>query len=414
MAASERREYGTGSVYQAHTKGCPKPTNAKGESTCKCKWRGAYKAGFTASGGRRRVTVTGRSETEVKRRLRDKSREIDDGTNALSPRITVKAWADTWLPIKQAELSPKGFTALSSPIRQWVVPVVGHKRLTDLTAADVRAIEKAQRDQGLKGTTCAATQRALFNMLRAAIAEGHAVPTPVLMTKMPKTSPSDRQPLTIPEALAVIAAARDLPHRSRWHVALLTGMRQGECLGLTWDAVDWDTETITVEWQLQRLPYLDKSDRSKGFRIPHEYDHRQVHKAWHLVRPKSKAGFRTYPLLPVVAASLREWREHSPESPHGLVWPDTHGSPASHQDDLDEWHALQKAAGVRHPTGRYYHVHECRNVTATRLREAGVDGLTITALLGHTSLSTSEGYMRVDDASKRAALEKVAAMLELG
>lgn len=397
MTAAARREYGSGSIYQRKDG----------------KWIGATQAGFTSSGARRRVTVVGRTEAEVKRRLRDKIADVKAGEVVMSPTTTVKAWSDTWLAIKQREISPKGYSALAGSIKKWVIPTIGHKRLTALTPADVRAVEDVQRAAGLKGTTCAATQRGLFNMLRAAIAEGHAVPTRVLMAKTPSTSASDRQPLTIPEALAVTAAARDMPHRSRWHVALLTGMRQGECLGLTWDAIDFDAEEIVVEWQLQRLPYADKHDRKKGFRVPDEYDCQQIHKSWHLVRPKSKAGFRTYPLLPVVAASLREWREHAPANEHGLVWPNALGRPASHIDDLEEWHALQGVAGVGHPAGRYYHVHECRNVTATRLREAGVDGLTITALLGHTSLSTSEGYMRVDAASKRAALEKVAAMLEL-
>lgn len=398
MASTKgRREYGGGSVYQRKDG----------------KWVGAAQAGFTASGGRRRVTVIGRTEAEAQRRVRDKIAEIKAGEVVMSPTTTVKAWSNTWLPIKERDLSPKGFSALAGPIRKWVIPTIGHKRLTALTPADVRAVEQVQRDAGLKGTTCAATQRALFNMLRAAVAEGHAVPTRVLMARTPKTSPSDRQPLSTPEALAVLAVASELPHGTRWAVALLTGMRQGECLGLTWDAIDFDTNTITVEWQLQRLPYRDKKDRSKGFRIPEEYEARQVHKAWHLVRPKSKAGFRVYPLLGPIADALLAWREACPPSPVGLVWPNALGRPASHQDDLEEWHALQGTAGVGHPAGRYYHVHECRNVTATELRKAGADGLTITSLLGHTSLSTSEGYMRVDVESKRAALEKVAAMLEL-
>jgi len=397
MGNGERREYGAGSIYQRKDG----------------KWVGATQAGFTASGGRRRVTVIGGSKAEVKRRLRDKIAEVKAGEIVMSPNITVKAWADAWLPLKERELSPKGFNALGSPVRRWIIPTIGARRLSQLTPADVRKVEQAQRDAGLKGTTCAATQRALFNMLRAAIAEGHAVPPRVLMAKTPKTSPSDRQPLSVPEALAVLAAASELPHGTRWAVALLTGMRQGECLGLTWDAIDFETNIITVEWQLQRLPYRDKKDRSKGFRVPEEFECRQVHKAAHLVRPKSKAGFREYPLLEPIAKALLAWREACPPSAVGLVWPNALGKPASHIDDLEEWHALQGAAGVGHPAGRYYHVHECRNLTATELRKSGADGLTVTSLLGHTSLSTSEGYMRVDVESKRAALEKVAHMLEI-
>lgn len=395
---NDRREYGSGSVYR----------RADG------KWIGAASAGFTASGGRRRVTVIGKTEAEAKRRLRDKQAEIKAGEVVMSPTTTAKAWADRWLPIKQAEMSPNGYDALAGPIRLWVIPTIGHKRLAQLTRDDVRAVEAAQRAKGRKGTTCAATQRALFNMLRSAIAEGHAVPTRVLMTPMPKTSDSDRRPLTIPEALAVLARAAELPHGTRWAVALLLGMRQGECLGLTWDSIDFDTETITVQWQLQRIRYADKRDRSKGFAIPPEYEARQVHKGWHLVRPKSKAGSRTYPMLPFLADALRAWREVAPENQHGLVWPTDRGTPRDHGDDLDEWHALQDAAGVRHPNGRHYHVHECRNVTATELRRAGADDDTLTALLGHTSALTSRGYILVDAAAKRIALEKVAGMLELG
>lgn len=411
---SERREYGSGSVYQVHRAGCGRPTNRKGESACDCKWRGSAEAGSTGSGGRRRLTVTGRTEAEAKRKLRDKIADIRAGEVTLSPTTTVKAWANAWLPLKQRSMSPKGYAALRGPIMTWVLPTIGHKRLSALMPADIRAVETAQRAKGRKGTTCAATQRGLFTMLRAAIAEGHAVPTRVLMVPMPKTSISDRMSLTIPEALAVLAVAADLPHGTRWAVALLCGMRQGECLGLTWDAIDFEAGTITVEWQLQRLKYVDKKDRSKGFFYPDEYEYRHLYKAWHLVRPKSKAGFRVYPLLPAVSRALLDWQDKAPANPHGLVWPTVDGKPRMHTDDLEEWHELQRAAGVAHPTGRPYHVHECRNVTATELNRVGADAATMTALLGHTSIETTRGYIGVDLDAKRAALEKVARLLEIG
>jgi integrase len=358
--------------------------------------------------------VSGRTEAEAKRRLRDKVADIKAGNVSMSPTTTVKAWADTWLPIKRAELSPNGYNALASPVRRWVIPAIGHRRLASLTPADVRAVEQAQRDAGRKGTTCAATQRALFNLLRSAMAEGHAVPQRVLLTPTPKTKTSDRQPLTIPESLAVLAQASELPHGTRWAVALLNGMRQGECLGLTWGQVDLDNLVLTVEWQLQRLVYLDRKNPGRGFRVPHEHESRHLYKSWHLVKPKSKAGARVYPILPPIAEALARWREVAPANPYGLVWPEPDGKPRWDTRDRDEWQALQQAAGVAHPSGRPYHVHECRNVTATELRSTGADDLTITSLLGHTSIGTSQGYMRISDDAKREALERVARLLELG
>lgn len=393
----KRREYGAGSVYQRKDG----------------RWVGTVEAGWSATGARRRVTVSGKTEAVVKRRLRDKIADMEKGEVVTSPNITVKAWTDTYLPIHQATNSPNAHRITSGAVRNYIVPTIGHKRLRSLTPADVREVEAAVRTVGNKGSTAALVQRNLFAILRAAIAEGHVVPQRVLLAPSPKTSASDRKPLTIPEALAVLKQAAELPHGTRWAVALLGGMRQGECLGLTWDAIDFERERIVIEWQLQRLPYLDKTDRSKGFRMPNEYDARQIHKAWHLVRPKSRAGVRVVPILTPIVTALREWQQVAPENPAGLVWPTTRGTPASHQDDLEEWHALQGAASVGHPAGRYYHVHECRNVTATELKKLGANETVMTALMGHTSIRTTDIYTDVDDAARRAPLASLARLLEL-
>lgn len=393
-----RREYGSGSVYRRKDG----------------KWIGAAQAGFTKTGGRKRVSVVGRTEAEAKRRLRDKIAEVKAGEVVMSPNTTVKAWAAKWLPVKQQRLSPNGYKALASPIKTWVIPTIGQRRLAQLTPTDIRAVEQAQRDKGKKGTTCAATQRALFNMLRAAVREGHTVPTIALMAPMPLTSESDRQAIPLPAVIKTLAQASLLPHGTRWAVALLMGMRQGECLGLTWDAIDFDNSIVRVEWQLQRIPYVDRADKSKGFRVPVESHYRHLHKTFHLVPPKSKAGAREYPLLPFVADALRDWRDRAPGNTWGLVWPTVDGKPRLNAHDLAEWHSLQAAAGVAHPNGRPYHVHECRNVTATELRNIGADDTVMTALLGHTDVRTSRGYISTNMDVKRAALEKVAALLELG
>lgn len=396
---ADRREYGSGSIYQRKSDG---------------RYIGTFEAGWTAAGTRRRTQVSGRTEAEVKRKLRDKKAALERGELGASSRVTVKAWADTWLALKVKELRPNGYKAARSPIMQWIVPTIGNRRLDALTPADVRAVTNAILAAGRSPATAAGAQRTLFNMLRDAITEGHTVPNRVLLTKAPSVPKSDRQPLTIPETLAALAVAADLPHGTRWVFALLYGMRQGEVLGTTWDALDLEAGTLTVEWQLQRLNYLDPKDRSKGFRVPANLEARQLYKALHLTRPKSKAGLRVFPVLPALVEPLERWRAIAPENPWGLVWPNAVGRPASHADDLEEWHALQGTAGIGHPAGRYYHVHECRNVTATQLRDAGADPLMITSLLGHTEIATSHGYMRVDLDPKREALEKVAGVLGLG
>jgi integrase len=82
--------------------------------------------------------------------------------------------------------------------------------------------------------------------------------------------------------------------------------------------------------------------------------------------------------------ALSAWREVAPDSRHDLVCPNRHGGP-----DLAEGKGLQAAAGVGHPSGRYYVLHEARNTTATLLLELGVDPRVVQAILGHSSITTS-------------------------
>lgn len=391
-----RRQKGTGSVYQRASDG---------------RWLGTIDAGYTRTGTRRRVTVTGKTEAEVKRKLRDKRLVIERDGLSEGSRLTVKAWSDEWTARQAYRLRPKTLQAYEASMRH-IVAAIGHRRLADLTPGDVRAVEMAQRDAGLVSTTALHTHAVLAKMLRDALIDGHPIRPQVLAMKRPAKAVHDRTNLTVPEALAVLRAAHDLPHRSRWYAALLQGMRRGECLGLTWDAVDLDSGILAVSWQLQALPYKTPRDRSSGFRIPDGYEARPLHGALHLVRPKTERGWRIIPLVEPMRLMLADWQGRQ-DSPHGLVWPAANGQPADVKDDLEEWKALQCTAGVGHPSGRHYVLHEARNTTATLLMETRTPAEVITAIMGHSSIVTSRAYMHVSTDQARLALEQVARRLQI-
>ena len=384
-----RREYGTGSVYQRKDG----------------LWIGRVDAGWTPEGKRRRRTVSAKTEAACKRRLRELITKMEAGGPVVTDtRTTVKRYADQWLEVKQTQLRPKAFNAAASPLRRWIIPTIGNKRIGDLSPAHVRQVEQAQRDAGLKGTTAAATQRTLMNMLRDARADGHHVSDAVLAAPKPKTSASDRRAMEPDELRRVLVEAGSRPGGLRWLLAVLYGWRMGETLGLRPEAVDLDAQVVRLEWQLQALPYNVPRDRKSGFRVPHEYEAIRLVDSYHLVRPKSRAGWRSAhipsELVPVLRSAIA-----AVDNPYGLLFPGETGRPRNDKHDRAEWWDIQEKAGVQHPSGRPYHVHECRNAAASGLRDVGADDLSLTAILGHASVDMSRKYQGVRADAQAAVIE---------
>jgi integrase len=449
MKNDKRREYGTGSVHQECNvkKGCPplvdgpphpktgKPTKVRPlHEPCRGRWVGSLEAGTTAKGTRRRPKVVGKTEAEVRRKLRDKRRDVElHGVTEVSSRATVRSWGDEWLKIVQRTLAPNSYTPTRTAVTKWIVPTIGHKRFADLTPAHVRAVHDAMREH-VADSTRVRHHWTLMSMLKAALLEGHPVSPRVLAVPAPAAGTNDRTDMELEEAIAVMgAAAESLPHASRFAGALLQGVRQGESIGLTWDECDFKTRRVTLSWQVQPLPYNVKRDRTSGFRVPDGYEYQplclqnadgqwvpagtrgaKVMGQLCLVRPKSSKSWRVLPMVPWFHDALLAWREIAPPSPHGLVWPKPDGQPRTTKADDEEWYGLQKAAGVRHPSGeRFYTIHETRHTTATLLMEADVDPHIITAILGHSSIVTSRGYQHAGTKHTMPALQQVAERLQL-
>jgi integrase len=382
-------------------------------------WVGTVEAGWTDGAKRKRLAVSSKDKGTAERKLRDLRLRLQlAGQQQVNSRATVKSWAEEWLPIQERRLRPNSYTATRSAIQKWVVPTIGQRRLAQLAPGDIRAVEAAQRKAGRSTSTMLRTHSVLMSLLNAAVIEGHPIAPGVLKVARPTVAVNDRSDIATIQAVALLTQAATQPDASRWVAAFLQGMRQAECLGLTWDQVDTVNGTLTVSWQLQPLPYRIPRDRASGFRIPDGYEVRQVDGALHLVRPKSRSGWRVYPLVPWMASALETWRTVAPTSPHGLVWCRPDGRPIRARDDDTAWYALQDAAGVRHPTRldddgnpAHFTIHEARHTTAALLLDLGVDPAIIAAIMGQSKLV--KAYLHVKSPQIRAALEKVTERLAL-
>lgn len=377
------------------------------------KWRGSFEAGYTPAGGRRRVSVTATTKRGCENRLREKIREHQKGvgTSTLKRELDVKQWIDIWLRDRERTVRPKTYRMESGMLHNHVVAVIGKVKLKDLSTDHIRAVRRQMEDAGNSPTTIRHCQRIFQQTLKAAVQEGRTVPESVLAMDKPPAGVNTRVAIPVEDAKRLVAESWKSPEGSRWLAALLQGMRQGEALGLMWDHVDFDSNCIVIEWQLQEIGYRDKSRTS--FQIPSGLKAEWLEGNFHLTPPKSKAGVRVQPMVGPMREALLAWREVAPVSPHGLVWPNASGGPLRSNKDRANWKELQDKAGVHKPDGSYFVIHEARNTTASLLLAAGVDPFIITQILGHTNIATSQGYMRVAESQKRQAIEQVAGLLGL-
>jgi integrase len=394
--AASRRPHGSGGLFQRcdAKAGCPPlEDGVRPEHKCHGMWVGRVDIGYNPDGTRKRRPVYGKTKAKAQARLVELQRQIASGQVAApgSGRTTVKTWADQWLPGHIASVRPSTQATDKGAVKKWIIPTLGHKRLIDLTPRDVRALRDAVVAAGLSSTTAGTYQRILRKMLKDAHEEGHQVPANVLATKHAKKAVNDRMDIPVHQAqqiLAVIAARDDAP---RWMLSFLTGMRQAEILGLLVDHVDLEQGTLAVEWQLQH-PGLTPTFPD-GLAIKH-----LVATAW-LTETKTAKGERTIHLGPLLLAAMTKAAQDWTPNPWGLMWVNTRGLPIRDYDDRAQWHAIQTEAGVAHPSGRAWHLHECRHTFITMLKRAGVDDSVIAQIVGQSQLVKTYEHLTGADAA---------------
>lgn len=368
-------------------------------------WIGRVDAGWTAHGTRRRLSVSSKSKAEAQRKLRDAIRRVNAGEVAAAggARTTVKAWADTWLPIHEREVRPNVYVTDRGSVNKWIVPTLGTRRLADLNPGDVRRLHDTIAKAGRSTTTARNVHAVLLTMLKAARLEGHAIPERIFNVPKPKPAASTRSSIPLDQALALLKAIGQRDDSSRWLIGMLYGMRQGEQLGLTWACVDLDAEGLSVEWQLK--------DYALDATVPGWLRTRHLTGRYWLVETKTRKGERWLPLLDFIAASLAAHSARTPANPYDLVWT-LDGQPIPAHRDRKTWHEIQAAAGVKRPDGKPWLLHECRHTLVSMLLAEGVDRSVIEAIVGQSALV--EAYVHVDRAKVREAMAGLAQRLQLG
>jgi integrase len=379
----------------------------------------------STDGKRRQKRVTRKTYRDAVAALAELKRDLDAGF-VLSGSTTVGAWLATWITdIHRDEVRPSTRQSYEVVIRQIGTTAITAKKLSALTPEDVRGMLREL------GSGRRRTQKAyilLQSALRDAEREGLVRRNVCTAVNKPKVTTAARKAFTAGEARAIIGHAanhRDTMAATRWAMAFLTGLRQGELLGLQWDRVDLSLGAIDVAWQLQTLtrshgcgdetPAGWPCSKLKAaycsaprWQIPPDFELVELYRSLVLTRPKSQAGARFVPLLPPLVAALTQLRaEDVGPNPHGLVFHMPDGRPLAPKEDWEAWQTLLRDAGIA-AEGETIPLHCARHTAATLMRAAGIDEQTRQELLGHASTEATRIYSHADSDSHRRAMAALA------
>jgi integrase len=405
MAARKgRRGAGEGAIY--------KDTSGRWRATVDLGWK---------DGKRQRKYLSGRTRAEVAEKLRTVRRQQEDGVKVVTgdKPLTVEQWLTFWLDtIAGRKVRPSTLATYRGYVHNRIVPELGGYRLDRLEPEHLESFYAACESEGLAPATVLQMHRIISRALKIAHRRGKVARNAATLVDAPSVQREEVNPLTAKEARAVLDTAKGGPNAARWSVALALGLRQGEALGLAWDAVNLDSTpaTLTVRQALQRRAWAHGCDDPKSCGLPRRCPGR-TGGGLVIVHPKSRAGRRTIVLPPGLAADLRTHRvtqQREAEAAgdawrndHGLVFTQPTGHPLDPSADHRAWKNLLKAAGVRAAR-----LHDARHTMASLLLAQKVHPRVVMEIMGHSQISLTLGtYSHVAPELSTDAADRMGAAL---
>ncbi len=342
-------------------------------------------------GKRRRKYLYGKTRREVAEQLKVVLREQQQGLPVPTERQTVAQFLDRWLnDVAKRTLEESTFEQYGRRIRLDLAPHLGRFQLGKLTPQDISECYSALLEE--KSPRTAEYDHAILHRALEQAVRWNLIPrNPADMVDAPRPGKRDIHPLAEEEVERLLKMAAGGRLYALYVVALATGMRQGELLGLQWADVNWRDEAIVVRQAARRT-------RTSGLA---------------LTGPKTSGSRRTVTVPRSIMAVLRmhRGRQHEERLAAGsqwtdldLVFPNRCGKPIEKQNLLyRSFVPLLKRAGLRQ-----IRFHDLRHTHATILLARGANPKVVSERLGHASVRiTLDIYAHVIPTMQRDAAERL-------
>ena len=371
------------------------PKRANAEGTVRQRPNGSWEArvSYLDDGGtRKRLSVYGASDAEVRTKLREALRRIDDALPPRDASETVAAWIDAWVAtILRASKRKDTTKALYRTVARTHLQRApfGTLRLNEVRPRHIDALMLRLSDSGLSDSTRRTVYTVCRDVLEGAVRDALLASNPAVKVKRPSVEHREARFLEPDVVHALLDAATSSRHRDVLHLIAGTGLRRGEALAVRWRDVDTEKGLLRVRQTVAR-----------------------VNGALRFTPPKSARSRRDIPLTPNMLRLLARHRTAQLEERlrAGTAWTDTGlvfttetGTAVDPRNLLRAFTGIARRAG---PDG--VGLHTLRHSAATTLLEAGVNIVAVSRLMGHSSVAiTGDLYGHATDQGQRDAMAKL-------
>jgi integrase len=204
--------------------------------------------------GPKRRTIYADTRKEAADKLAKILADRADGIVVDDKNLTVGEYLDRWLSdAVRGTVRESTFSRDKYLVTNHVKPSIGRVKLKNVNALHLTRLYRDRLDSGLSGSTVQKIHHVLHKGLRQAVRWNLIPRNPADDVKAPTSTPKEMHPLSAEEARRLLDAARGDRFEALYVLAVHTGMRRGELLGLKWDDVDLENATARVRRTLTRI-----------------------------------------------------------------------------------------------------------------------------------------------------------------
>ena len=362
------------------------------------RWEGRYTAGHDPATGKQIFkNVLGKTQAEVKEKLKKALVEAGQIDFTKSGKYTVGTWMDEWFEnVAKIKVRPSSHQTYRGYIDNHIKPNIGNIPLEKLTTMDlqklyrtlltkgrVERIEAENQPSGLSAKTVRNINQVISSALDLAVAQKIIPSNPTDACELPKVEHREMQTIPKEQLQAFLAEARATGVYEMYYIDLATGLRRGELLGLKWQDIDWKKGIIKVRRQIARVDG-------------------QIVEA----PLKTKNSYRTVTISPQAIEVLKQQKAKTHDQ---YVFPSPNGGPISPDSVNNMLKRVLARAGI--PKVRF---HDLRHTFATIALQNGVDIKTVSGMLGHFSAGfTLDTYAHVTTAAQKEAAQTMGNVLSM-